>query len=69
MLVVAGTCAEGHDGAGRVGALRVLADVVEALQHPADGAVAAAHQDLVVGDVPEHVQSIHNTYIKLLLYL
>lgn len=52
------TGAKRHDGAGRVGALRILANVVQALQHPTDGAVAAAHQDLVVGDVAEHVQSV-----------
>lgn len=52
--VVAG--AQRHDGAGGGLALRILAYVVEALQDPADGAVAAAHQDLVVLHVPEHVQ-------------
>ena len=49
--------AEGHDRARRRGALAVLADVVQALEHPADRPVAAAHQDLVVLYVPEHVQS------------
>lgn len=50
------TSAERHDGAGRVGTLGVLPDVVETLQHPADRAVAAAHQDLVVRNVTKHVQ-------------
>lgn len=64
------TSAEWHDGAGRVGALGVLAHVVQALQHPADGAVAAADQDLVVRDVTEHVQPVlnnkHPVYLPVL---
>ena len=28
------TCAQGYDGTGRVGALRVLAHIVQALEHP-----------------------------------
>jgi hypothetical protein len=52
--VVAG--AEGHNGARRRGALAVLADVVQALEYPADGAVPSANQDLVVLYVPEHVE-------------
>lgn len=57
------TGSQRNDGAGRVGALRVLANVVQALQHPADGAVSAAHQDLVVGDVTKHVQTEIQTII------
>lgn len=51
------TGAQRDDGARRRRALAVLADVVQTLQHPADGSVAAAHQNAVVLDVAEDVEA------------
>lgn len=52
------TSSKGHNSAGRVGTLGVLADVVETLQDPPNSAVPAAHQDFVVGNVTKHVKSV-----------
>ena len=51
------TCAEGNNGAGWVRAERVLADIVQALQDPSDGAVSTANKNFVFLDFAEDVQS------------
>lgn len=63
--IVAG--AERHYGASRRGALRVLADVVEALQDPAHRTVAPAHQNLVVLYVTEHVETDQQNTVKIII--
>lgn len=51
------TCSQWNNGARWAGALRVLAYIVQALQHPTNGAISAANQNLVVGYLPEYIQT------------
>lgn len=55
------TCSQWNYGARWTRALRVLADIIEALEHPSDGAIASTNQDLIVGYLPEHVQTTNKT--------
>ena len=63
------TCTEGYYGAGWVATLRILADVVEALEHPAHGAVAPAHQDLVLVDLAEDVEARQGAAVRQVKHL